>query len=71
MYATCSLYAQEGEHQIMQFLNYLEPLDLPEWLSPSYSIDGAVLPGTGRLFPATHQTQGFFIAKFKKIRAYP
>jgi 16S rRNA C967 or C1407 C5-methylase (RsmB/RsmF family) len=71
VYSTCSLYAQEGELQIMKFLEYLAPLDLPEWLSPSYSIDGAVLPGTGRLFPATHHTQGFFIAKFKKIEALP
>jgi 16S rRNA (cytosine967-C5)-methyltransferase len=71
VYSTCSLYAQEGELQIQNFLEYLDPLDLPDWLSPSYSIQGTTIPGTGRLFPALHQTQGFFIAKFKKIRAYP
>ncbi|MFW9970152.1 MAG: RsmB/NOP family class I SAM-dependent RNA methyltransferase [Candidatus Odinarchaeota archaeon] len=66
VYSTCSLYPEEGEYQILDFLNHLIPLDLPEWVSPSYKINNNILPGTGRLFPSYHQTQGFFIGKFKK-----
>ncbi len=66
MYSTCSLYPEEGEHLILDFLDYLKPLDLPNWVSPSYKINNKTVPGTGRLFPSIHQTQGFFIGKFKK-----
>ena len=66
VYSTCSLYPEEGEHLIMNFQDFLEPQTLPKWFSPSYNIEGTVLPGTGRLFPAIHHTQGFFIGKFKK-----
>ncbi|MBD3197145.1 MAG: hypothetical protein GF317_18970 [Candidatus Lokiarchaeota archaeon] len=66
VYSTCSLYSEEGEKQIQQFLEYLEPLKIPQFYSPSYKIDGRELSGTGRLFPATHGTQGFFVGKFKK-----
>ncbi len=66
VYSTCSLYPEEGEYQILDFIDYLEPLDLPKWISPSYKINGNTLLGTGRLFPSIHQTQGFFIGKFKK-----
>jgi 16S rRNA (cytosine967-C5)-methyltransferase len=66
VYSTCSLYPDEGEHLIMRFQDYLEPQNLPKWFSPSYNIDGSMLPGTGRLFPSIHHTQGFFIGKFKK-----
>ena len=66
VYATCSLYPEEGELQISSYLNELEPLELPQWLSSSYRIRGSIIPGTGRLFPAIHHTQGFFIGKFKK-----
>ncbi|MFX1600399.1 MAG: hypothetical protein ACFFB6_07370 [Promethearchaeota archaeon] len=50
----------------MDFIDYLEPLNLPKWFSPSYKIGNDIVPGTGRLFPSIHQTQGFFIGKFKK-----
>ena len=70
VYSTCSLYPEEGELQILKFLKNLEPLELPKWFSPSYRIDGSVIPGTVRLFPAQHHTQGFFIAKFKKKEIY-
>ncbi|MFX1592544.1 MAG: hypothetical protein ACFFCL_07620 [Promethearchaeota archaeon] len=50
----------------MDFTDYLEPLNLPKWFSPSYKIGNDIVPGTGRLFPSIHQTQGFFIGKFKK-----
>lgn len=66
VYSTCSLYPEEGEYQILDFIDYLEPLDLPKWVSPSYKINNNTVPGTGRLFPLIHQTQGFFIGKFKK-----
>lgn len=66
VYSTCSLYPEEGEYQILDFIDYLEPLDLPKWVSPSYKINNNTVLGTGRLFPSIHQTQGFFIGKFKK-----
>jgi 16S rRNA C967 or C1407 C5-methylase (RsmB/RsmF family) len=66
VYSTCSLYPEEGEYQVLKFLNHLIPMELPKWFSPSYKIDNQDIPGTGRLFPATHHTKGFFIAKFKK-----
>ena len=66
VYSTCSLYPEEGEYHILKYLDHLEPLDLPEWFSPSYKIKHDIIPGTGRLFPAIHQAQGFFIGKFKK-----
>ncbi|MFW9818712.1 MAG: RsmB/NOP family class I SAM-dependent RNA methyltransferase [Candidatus Thorarchaeota archaeon] len=66
IYSTCSLYPEEGEHLILDFIDYLEPLDLPSWVSPSYKINNRIIPGTGRLFPSIHHTQGFFIGKFKK-----
>ncbi|MHA1278757.1 MAG: RsmB/NOP family class I SAM-dependent RNA methyltransferase [Candidatus Helarchaeota archaeon] len=68
VYSTCSLLPEEGELQILNSLEYLEPLDLPDWLRPSYPIKGTVYPGMGRLFPAIHKTQGFFIAKFRKVK---
>ena len=66
VYSVCSLYPEEGEYIILNYLDNLVPLDLPQWLSPSYPINNSVLPGTGRFFPSIHQTQGFFIGKFKK-----
>ena len=69
VYSTCSLYAEEGELQIMKLFDKLIPLDLPDLVGPSYKIKGESIPGTGRLYPATHSTQGFFIAKFKKKKS--
>ncbi|NVM27303.1 MAG: RsmB/NOP family class I SAM-dependent RNA methyltransferase [Candidatus Helarchaeota archaeon] len=66
VYSTCSLYPEEGEFQIFRFLKEFKPSELPNWLSASYLIDDAQIPGTGRLFPAKNNTQGFFIAKFQK-----
>jgi len=68
VYSTCSLYPEEGEYQILNFLDKLEPLSLPNWFSSSYTIDDSrgPVPGTGRLFPSIHHTQGFFVGKFKK-----
>ncbi len=66
VYSTCSLYPEEGELQVLKVLNHFKPMELPKWFSPSYKIDHQHIPGTGRLFPATHRTKGFFIAKFKK-----
>ena len=66
VYSTCSLYPEEGEYQVRQIINKLRPVDILQWTSPSYKIEGSSLPGTGRLFPSVHHTQGFFIAKFQK-----
>jgi len=66
VYSTCSLYPQEGEYQVLKIFTQLRPMELPEWFSSSYKIGNQQIPGTGRLFPATHHTKGFFIAKFKK-----
>ena len=66
VYSTCSLYPEEGELQVVKILNKCEPMEIPKWFSSSYEVDRRHIPGTGRLFPATHQTKGFFIAKFKK-----
>ncbi len=66
VYSTCSLYPEEGELQILDVITDLVPMKLPDWFSPSYEIDNFNIPGTGRVFPFTHQTQGFFIGKFKK-----
>ncbi|MCK4780556.1 MAG: SAM-dependent tRNA/rRNA cytosine-C5 methylase, partial [Candidatus Lokiarchaeota archaeon] len=57
---------EEGELQILNFKDQLEPLDLPKWFSPSYKIENKLIKGTGRLYPSVHHTQGFFIGKFKK-----
>lgn len=66
VYSTCSLYPEEGEHQVLKVFDQLKPMELPKWFSPSYKVDHQHLPGTGRLFPTIHHTKGFFIAKFKK-----
>ena len=66
VYSTCSLYPEEGEYQIIKYLEKLKPQDLPDWLGNSYQVKGSKVPGTARLFPSQHHTEGFFIAKFKK-----
>ena len=66
VYSTCSLYPEEGELQVLKVLKFFKPMELPKWFSPSYKIKNQQISGTGRLFPAIHQTKGFFIGKFKK-----
>ncbi len=66
IYSTCSFYPQEGELQILKFLDRLDPLPLPNYISSSYRINDKIISGTGRLFPSTNATKGFFIGKFKK-----
>jgi len=66
VYSTCSLYPEEGELQILEILNKVDPMKVPNWFSSSYQINGKTIPGSGRLFPSTHNTQGFFVGKFKK-----
>ncbi len=66
VYSTCSLYPEEGEMQVLKILDNFEPMELPKWFSPSYKVKNQQISGTGRLFPAIHQTKGFFIGKFKK-----
>lgn len=66
IYSTCSLYPEEGEYQINDIFDQVEPLDLPDYFSPSYKIKATNLKGTGRLFPSVHNTQGFFVSRLKK-----
>ncbi len=66
VYSTCSLYAEEGEMQIMKVMDKLIPLDLPEFFSSSYTVNRKSPTGTGRLFPAVHNSKGFFIGTFIK-----
>ena len=66
VYSTCSFYPEEGEYQVREIINKLKPLNIQKWTLPSYKINGSEIPGTGRLFPSIHKTQGFFIAKFQK-----
>jgi 16S rRNA C967 or C1407 C5-methylase (RsmB/RsmF family) len=66
VYSTCSLYPEEGEYQIKKILDLVEPLNLPDYFSPSYTINGNKLKGAGRLFPSIHNTQSFFVSKLKK-----
>ncbi len=66
VYSTCSFYPEEGELQVLKILDNFEPMELPKWFSPSYKVKNRQILGTGRLFPAIHQTKGFFIGKFKK-----
>ncbi len=66
VYSTCSLYPEEGEFQIAKIMDALVPLFLPSWIEKSYMIKNENISGTGRLFPAIHKTQGFFVGKFKK-----
>ncbi|MHA1805202.1 MAG: RsmB/NOP family class I SAM-dependent RNA methyltransferase [Promethearchaeota archaeon] len=70
LYSTCSLYPEEGELQIKRIVEKLEPLPLPKWISPPYKIKNLASEGMGRLFPSIHETDGFFIAKFKKKGEY-
>jgi 16S rRNA (cytosine967-C5)-methyltransferase len=67
IYSTCSLYAQEGELQIEKRIDELCPLSVPEYFDSSYKINGKTIPGTGRLYPATHNSKGFFVGIFKKM----
>jgi 16S rRNA (cytosine967-C5)-methyltransferase len=66
IYSTCSLYPEEGEYQISDIYDQVEPLDLPDYFSPSYKINMESLKGTGRLFPSIHNTEGFFVSRLKK-----
>lgn len=67
VYSVCSLYPEEGELQVQKIINRVEAFELPEWLSPGYSINETRLLGTARLFPSLHGTQGFFMSKLRKI----
>jgi 16S rRNA (cytosine967-C5)-methyltransferase len=66
VYSTCSLYPEEGEHQISKIYNQIVPLDIPKYFSPGYKINNKSLEGIGRLFPSIHKTQGFFVSRLKK-----
>jgi len=66
VYSTCSLYPEEGEYQISEIYDQIQPLNIPDYFYPSYEISNETLEGTGRLFPSIHKTQGFFVCRLKK-----
>lgn len=67
VYSTCSLYPEEGEHQIQKIMNdQIELHKGPSWLPPSYIIENSSIKGAGRYSPAMHNTIGFFVAKIVK-----
>ncbi|TFF97872.1 MAG: RsmB/NOP family class I SAM-dependent RNA methyltransferase [Promethearchaeota archaeon] len=66
IYSTCSLYAEEGEMQIQRVLDQLSPQKLPKIFNHSYELNGKHILGSGRLFPAVHNSKGFFVGRFKK-----
>jgi 16S rRNA (cytosine967-C5)-methyltransferase len=72
IYSTCSLFPEEGEHQILQiqtdenWKDRIELNNLPNWILPAYTFPNLSSVGMGRLFPSIHHTQGFFIAKIRK-----
>ena len=69
VYSTCSLYPEEGEHQIQRIIgDYVKPASTPSWLPPSYKINDSFIEGTGRYLPADHKTIGFFVGKLIKIK---
>lgn len=66
VYSTCSLLPHEGESQIDSLLarNLIEMVNLPNFGSLGYT-DFKCSEYVRRLFPHRHETDGFFIAKFK------
>ncbi len=81
VYATCSLYPDEGEYQFNRLIHKpwfqeLIPQPLRKGISPPYFINDELtallsteekhIIGLGRLFPAKQHTQGFFFAKFTR-----
>jgi len=68
VYATCSLFPEENEQQVEAFLSrHPDYKILP--LAEAWSGDKASIPNEGpflRLFPKTHQTDGFFAAVLQK-----
>lgn len=67
VYSTCSLYPEEGEHQILKLdSKQICMQNTPSWLPISYKINNSVLKGSGRFLPYDHETIGFFVAKLSK-----
>lgn len=68
VYATCSLFREENEDQVAAFLTrHPDYKVLP--LSEAWEGDKSAIPNEGdfmRLYPKTHQTDGFFAAVLQK-----
>jgi 16S rRNA (cytosine967-C5)-methyltransferase len=68
VYSTCSLYPEEGEHQIEKISEEtIKFEDTPSWLPSSYECNNNILEGSGRFSPANDHTIGFFVSKMMKI----
>ncbi|MCK5150388.1 MAG: hypothetical protein KAQ65_01045, partial [Candidatus Thorarchaeota archaeon] len=66
VYATCSILPHEGESQIDSVIDRynVELVDIPELDRAGYT-DFACSKKVRRLFPHTHRTDGFFVAKMR------
>lgn len=63
VYAVCSLLSREGAGQIDRFLR-----GRSSWISEETPISGGRLDGNGRLLtPAHDQTDGFFVARLRRL----
>ncbi|RLE66061.1 MAG: hypothetical protein DRJ38_02615 [Thermoprotei archaeon] len=68
IYSTCTLTLEENEHLIRRVLEERNDVEVEE-ATPKVGIEGfAGLVETQRLYPHIHDTQGFFIAKIRKIK---
>ena len=62
LYSTCTLLPEENEEQVAAFL-----ARHPEFTPEPFLVGGFSCDGTATLAPDTHGTDGFFIAKLKKV----
>lgn len=67
VYSTCSLEIEENEENIQWFINKYPDMQLID-TGLTIGDEGIDLPKTRRLWPWKTNTQGFFIAKMKKMQ---
>ncbi len=68
VYSTCTLTKEENELLIKQVLEERSDVELEEAI-PKIGLEGLEgLVETQRLYPHIHDTQGFFVAKIRKIK---
>jgi 16S rRNA (cytosine967-C5)-methyltransferase len=66
IYSTCSITVEENEMQIERFLKWHDDFALTE-ITPKMGLPGLRgLEKCQRLYPHTHQCNGFFIARLSK-----
>ena len=63
MYSTCTIFPEENEHNVARFL-----ASHPEFAAEDFAVgDVHSADGMLTLLPDTHGTDGFFIAKLRKV----